>query len=122
MGGDARFESGVGSPWELMAEVGKLLRSRVGLVIDLKQVFYRELSVTLRGRQSLVTKQFLNRAQVGAFFEHVGTESMAQGVGVDVGRESFGDGYFLDDPAHAAGGQASAAAIDHERCSGLPGF
>ena len=105
---------------ELRTEVFGLFRTRVRLVIDVEQVFHRELRVTLRGRQSLVTKQFLNRAQIGAFFEHVGAKSMAQGVRMNVGRESFGDGDFLDDPADTAGGQASAALIEEQSRRGAP--
>jgi hypothetical protein len=41
--------------------------------------------------------KFLNGAQVGAFFQHVRAEGVAQRVRMDLGGKAFGDGNFLDD-------------------------
>ena len=59
-----------------MSEARHLLRPRVCLVIDAQQVFHRKLRVTLRGGKPLVTEHLLNGAEVGTFFEHVGTEGV----------------------------------------------
>src|SRR5713101_3354697 len=85
-------------------------------------MFHRELRITLGSREALVAEHLLDGAQVGAFFEHVGSESVAQGVRMNVGRESLGNGDFLDDPPYAARCEASAALVDQERRSVLAGF
>lgn len=91
---------------------GPLLRPRMGLIVDLQHVLHGELGVTLRGRKPLVAEHLLNGAEVCAFLQHVGAESMAQGVRVDVGGESLGNGDFLDNPSDAASGETAAAMVD----------
>lgn len=61
-----------------------LLRPRMGLVVNLEHVFDGELSVTLGGRKTLVAEHLLNRAQIGSFLQHVGSEGVAQGVRMDL--------------------------------------
>ena len=65
------------------------------LVVDLHHVFHRKLGVALGGGEPLVAKHLLNGAQVGAFFQHVCAKGVTQGMGMDIGRKSFGDGNFL---------------------------
>ena len=75
-------------------------------------MLHRELGVALGGGEALVAEHLLDGAQVGAFFEHVGAEGVAQGVRVDVGGESLCDGDLFDDPSNATCGEASAALVD----------
>src|SRR5271170_2801832 len=92
-----------------------LLRPRMRLIVNLQHMFHRQLRVTLRGSEPLVAEQLLNGAQIGAFLEHVRTESMAQRVRVDVRRKAFGDGNLLDDAADAAGGEPATTPVDEQR-------
>ena len=92
----------------------------MGLVVDMQHMLHRELRVPLRGGEALVAEHLLDRSQVRAFFEHVRSESVAQGMRMHVGRQSLGDGDFLDDAAYAARGEASATPVDEERCCLLP--
>ncbi len=85
------------------------------LVVDLQHMFHRELRVTLRGRQSLVTKQLLNGSQVCAFFEHVRTESVSQRVWMHVRGQALSDGNLLDDAPNAARGEPPTTLVD-EQC------
>src|SRR5207302_8138422 len=85
------------------------------LVVDGENMLHGELGVALGCGQPLVAEHFLNRAQVGAFLQHVGTESVSQSVRVDVGRQTFGDSDLLDDPSYAARGEPATTLIDHER-------
>ena len=52
-----------------------------------------------------MAEQLLNGAEVCAFFEQVGSESVAQSVRMDVGGKPAQDGDALDDAANAAGGE-----------------
>ena len=87
-----------------------LLRPRMRPVVHLRQLRRGELRIALRGGEPLVAQQFLNRAQVGAFFQQMGAESVAQRVRMDVGRKSAQNRDALHDTADAARGQASFAA------------
>jgi len=82
------------------------------LVIHTQQVLGGKLGVPLRGRQALVSEQFLNGAQVGAFFQHVRAKGMTQRMRVNVGRESLGDGDPLYDSSHAPRSEPATASID----------
>ena len=75
------------------------------LVVHLEHVLHRQLRVALRSSEAFVAEQFLNGAQVGAFFQHVRAESVAQSVRMHVRRKAFGDRNFLDDAADAARGE-----------------
>ena len=57
-----------------------LLRAGMGLVVDVHHVLDGQLRIALRGREPLVAQQFLDRPQVGAFFQHVRSEGMAECV------------------------------------------
>ena len=92
-----------------------LLCTRMRLVIDGHHVLDRELGIALRGREALVAEEFLDGAQVGSFFEHVGAEGVAKRVRMHFGRKSFGDRDALDDAAHAAGREAASALVDEQR-------
>jgi|HubBroStandDraft_4_1064222.scaffolds.fasta_scaffold18354_3 hypothetical protein len=61
-----------------------LLRAGMRLVVDLQHMFHRQLGIALRSGEAFVPEQFLNSPEVGAFLQHVRTESMAQCVRVDV--------------------------------------
>ena len=90
------------------------------LIVDLQHMLHRELRIALRGGKSLVTEQFLDGTQVGAFFEQVSAEGMTKGVGVEIGWKSPGDGDLLHDPSHTAGGEAGAAQVQQQCRGGLP--
>src|SRR6266850_3466680 len=87
-------------------------RARMGLVVHVHDMLDRELRVPLGRRQTLMAQQFLDGAQVRAFFQHVGTKSMAESMWVHVGGKAFGDGDALDDTSHAAGSEAAATLVD----------
>ena len=68
-----------------------------------------ELRVALGGGEPLVAEQFLDGAQVGAFFQQMRAEGVAQRVRVHVGGESAQNGDALDDATHAARGEPCLA-------------
>ncbi len=88
-----------------------LFGAGMGAVVDSGQLRGGELSIALGGGEALVAEEFLNGAKVGAFFEQVGAEGVAQGVGVNVGRKAAQDGDALDDAANAARGETRLAAV-----------
>jgi hypothetical protein len=59
-----------------------------------------------------MAQKLLNSAQVGAFTQHVGAESMTQCVGMYVRRESAGHSDLFYDPRYAARRQGPAALVD----------
>ena len=63
----------------------ELFCAGMGLVVDLFELRGGELGVALGGGESLVAEQFLDGAEVGAFFKEVSAEGVAEGVGVGVG-------------------------------------
>ena len=79
-------------------------------VVDHGQLRSGQLRVALGGGEALVAEQFLNRAQVGAFFQQMRAEGVAQRVRMNVGREAAQNGDALDDAADAARGQPRLAA------------
>ena len=54
-------------------------------IVYLQHVLHGELRITLGSSQALMTEQFLDRAQVGAFFQHVRPEGMPQRVRMHIG-------------------------------------
>lgn len=61
-----------------------------------------------------MTEQFLNSSQIRSFLQHVSSEGMSQGVGMNIRRKALGYGDALDDAAHAAGGESSAAPVNEK--------
>src|SRR5215470_327040 len=88
--------------------------SRVGAVVDLHHVLDGELSVLLCGGEALVAEKFLNGTQVCSFRQQMSAESVAQGMRMDVWRQSFSDSDLLYDPGDATRGQSTAATIDEK--------
>ncbi len=86
----------------------------MSLIVNLQHMLHRKLRVALRGRKPLMAEQFLDGAQVRAFFQHVRSESVAQRVRMHIRRESFRHGDFLDDASDASRGEASAAPVDQQ--------
>ena len=82
----------------------------MGFVVYLLDLTDGELGVALGGGESFVAEHLLNGAEVGSFFEHVGAEGVAEGVGMDVGGEAAAKCDGFDDTADAAGGKAAVAA------------
>src|SRR5260370_40101943 len=78
-------------------------------------MLHRELRVALRSGQALVAEQFLNGAQVGALFQHVGPKGMTQSARVNVRRQALRNGDFFYDAADAAPGEPSAAPVHKPR-------
>ena len=78
-------------------------------VVDLSDLCCRELGVALGGGEAFVAEEFLNGAEVCALFQHVGSEGVAEGVGMGFGGKSVGDGEGFDDAPDAAGGEAGIA-------------
>ena len=87
-----------------------LFGAGMGAVVDGGELRGGELGVALGGGEALVAEQFLNGAEVGAFFEQMGSEGVAQGVRMNVRRQAAQDGDALDDAADAARGEAGLAA------------
>ena len=58
-----------------------------------------------------MAEELLNGTEVGAFFEEVGSEGVAQGVRMHVRRQAAQDGDALDDASDAARGEASLTAL-----------
>ena len=81
-----------------------------------------DVGVLLGRGQAGVPQQFLNGAEIGAGIQEVGGERVAQPVGAD----AAGDGDLpegcVQDPPHAAVGEAAAAVIKEEsrRVGGPP--
>jgi hypothetical protein len=71
---------------------------------------HRQLRVALRRRKSLVAEQLLDRAQIGAFFQHVRPKSMPQRVRMNIGRQSMSQRNMLHNPPNAPRGQPAIAA------------
>src|SRR5579859_5401321 len=103
----------------LSADCGMLLCSRMRLVIHAQQVLGGKLRIPLCRREPLVPKQFLNRAQVSTFFQHVRAESVTERVRMDVRRESLGDGNSLNDSTYAPRRQPPPTSVDQQRRRGL---
>src|SRR5260370_33983767 len=57
---------------------------RVGFVVNLDQLFHRDVSINLRRRETRVAEQFLDVAQVGATVQKMRRKRMTQGVRADV--------------------------------------
>src|SRR4051812_30400983 len=62
---------------------GRLVRTRVGLVVDLFHPTRRQVRVDLRRAQALVAEQLLHAAQVGAVVQQVRGEAVTQRVRAD---------------------------------------
>ena len=65
-----------------------------------------------------MAEQFLDAAQICAFFQQMRAEGVPQGVRMYVGGEATLDGNALDDASYRASGQSSVAAqmeIEHQR-------
>src|ERR1700756_2575846 len=91
-----------------------LLCTRMRLIVDLQHMLHGELSVALRGRQSLVTEQLLDRPQVGAFLQHVSAKSMTQSVRMNIRREALGYSNLLNNAPHASRSKPPAALVDQK--------
>ena len=79
-------------------------------IVDLRKLRGCELRVALCGREALVAQQFLDGAQVGAFFQQVRAEGVAQCVWVHIRRQASKHSHALDDAAHAACSEACVVA------------
>ena len=53
---------------------------RMRLVVHIHHMLHRQLRVSLRRRESLMTEHLLNRTQVRAFLQHVRAKCVAQRV------------------------------------------
>ncbi len=84
------------------------LRAGVEFLVDGFEVFLVDVGVDLRAGDVGVAEEFLDDAEVGAVFEEVGGEGVAQKVGVEVLREAGRLGAGFDDLAHARGGKRAA--------------
>src|SRR5437868_5769697 len=94
--------------------MNRLFCAGMGAVVDVRDVLDGKLRIALRGGKALVAKKFLDGAQVGALLQHVSAKRVAEGVGVQIGREPLGDRNAFDDTADAAGGEAAATMIDQK--------
>lgn len=81
----------------------------MGLIVDLRKLRCGELGVALGCGEALMSKQFLNSAEVCAFLQQMCSEGVAQRVRMHVGGESAQDSDALDDARDGARGEARAA-------------
>ena len=58
----------------LSAKCSMLLRPRMRLIVNLQHMLDGKLRVTLGGRKTFMPEHFLDRAQIGAFFQHVSSK------------------------------------------------
>ena len=89
-------------------------------LIHADQLFHGNVRIFLRCRQALVAQQFLDRPQVGAFFQHVRSEGMAECVRMNIRGEALGHRNSLYDAPHTARGEASATLVDQYGWGGPP--
>src|SRR6266566_7882752 len=82
------------------------LGTRMCLVVHRQHVLHGELRITLRGRETLVTKHFLDRTQISAFLQHVRAKSVAQRMRMNIGRQSLDYRDLFHNAANAAYGQS----------------
>ena len=83
----------------------------MGAVVNLDQLFHRDLSINLCGRQSSVTQKLLYITEICSAIEQVRGERMPQAVRrnvVDVGTLSD---VFVDHPANRTRGDPPSAAM-----------
>lgn len=81
-------------------------------VVDVHELADGGVGVFLRGGKGLVTKEFLNSAEVGAVGEEMSGESVAQGVGMQVPVDVDEANVFFDDSTDRAGGQTAPGVIE----------
>ncbi len=75
--------------------------------------------IGLRGRKTDVPEHFLNRPQVGAMHQHVGSEAVPEDVRGDTGLDAGLGGAGLDDKLSTSGGQPLAIAeVEKYRLAG----
>src|ERR1700679_3715664 len=87
----------------------------MGVVVDLHHIGERNLVVLLRSGKAGMSEQFLNGPEVGAVAQKMGSESVAQSVGMNGRIACNKGGVKLDDIARAAVCEAPAAVIEEER-------
>ena len=88
-----------------------LLGMGMGFVVDVHELANGDVGIFLGGGEGLVAEEFLDGAEVGAIGEQMGSEGVAQGVGVQVPVHVGEANIFLDDAAHGALGEAAAGVI-----------
>ena len=64
----------------------KLLRSRVGLAVELGNLRCADMRVALRGTDPCVPEQFLDGSEISALLEQMRRERMTERVGADARR------------------------------------
>src|SRR2546425_8859157 len=72
---------------------------RMGLVINLDQLFHRDVGVDLRRREASVAEQFLNITKIGAAVQQMRGKRMTQGVRADVVNAGAETNIFFHQPA-----------------------
>lgn len=84
------------------------------MVVDLAEAAAGDVGVDLGGGEAGVAEEFLDGAEVGAVFQQVGGEGVAEGVGADVVLGAGSEDVAVDDAADAAGGERAAAVVEVE--------
>jgi hypothetical protein len=85
--------------------------------MNFAQALAGDVGVKLGGADAAVAEEFLDDAQVGAVFEEVGGEAVAEHVGRDVSRDAGVARAGLDAAPHGRGAEG-AAAFGEEKVSG----
>src|SRR5664280_703437 len=87
------------------------LPPRVGLAVDLLESRFRDVRVELRGREALVTEQFLHDAQIRAALEQMRGVGVAQRVRMDVTARDA----IIEDTSNVTRAQAVTPTVE-EQC------
>src|SRR5262249_28145711 len=90
-------------------------RSGMGRVVHLHQMLRAHVRVALGRRQTTVTQQLLDEAEIGAFPEHVRREGMTQRVGRHAAVQTGTLGLSSDDTVGAPSCESTAALVPEER-------
>ena len=82
--------------------------------MDSMEAFLVDVGVDLGGGDVGVAEEFLDDAEVGAIFEEVSGEAVAQEVWVDAAFESCGAGTGFDDLPGALGREVASMGADED--------
>ena len=83
-------------------------------LINADQLLGRDMRVLLRGRQALVSEQFLDRAEIGPRVQHVGRKSVSQCMRMNIDALGKHRDIAIYDVGHAAGCKPAASRVQED--------
>ena len=84
-------------------------------LVDADQLLGRDVRVLLRGRQALVSEQFLDGAEIGPRVQHMGRKRVTQCVRMNFHPLGELGDVAIYDIAHAAGCKPAASSVQENR-------